>query len=353
MKKVSNSYDVIGTMSGTSTDGLDICFASFWWEENSWKYQIIEAVTIPYPDDWQEKLKNLTTLSGLALAQTNVDLGLYMGQCIDAFMNEHQIKPDFIASHGHTVFHQPEKKLTVQIGSGAHIRAITQLPVVCDFRVGDVALGGQGAPLVPIGDALLFTDYLYCLNLGGIANISFDVNGKRIAYDICPANIVLNELSGRKGKPYDEFGELARSGKIIASLLEQLNNLAFYAGKPPKSLGREWIEKNIFPLLSENLQVEDLSATFCEHIALQISTNCKQSGKMLVTGGGTYHQFLIERIQFHLPKITLVIPEKKIIDFKEALIFGFLGVLSARKETNCLSSVTGAISDSCCGVWYI
>jgi anhydro-N-acetylmuramic acid kinase len=267
------------------------------------------------------------------------------------FIEKNQIEATLIASHGHTVFHHPEKGLTVQIGHGAMLAKAAGLPVVNDFRILDIAYGGQGAPLVPAGDKLLFSDYRYCMNLGGFANISFDLNDRRIAFDICPVNIVLNELASRKGKPYDDRGAFARAGKLDLHLFDELNDLPYYKLLPPKSLGREWVEAFIFPLFEKHkLTVEDLLHTYSEHIAYQI--NKAASGiaaeKILVTGGGAYNQFLIERIAYFTHH-QLIIPHTDIIEYKEALIFAFLGLLRKLGKKNILGSATGASKNLCSG----
>ncbi|NQV03341.1 MAG: anhydro-N-acetylmuramic acid kinase, partial [Bacteroidia bacterium] len=267
---------------------------------------------------------------------------------------------------------------STQIGKGAAIAAETGLPVVCDFRSTDVALGGQGAPLVPIGDQLLFTDYHYCLNLGGFANISFVQEGKRIAYDICPANMVLNTLANQAGQAFDDNGNMARSGKILPGLLESLNHLSYYHQPAPKSLGKEWVESTINPLLDPLIQhpatlslrgaeaarepkqerrgnkIQDLLHTFCEHIAIQAGNNTgiNRVDKLLITGGGAMNSYLVERIR-HYAAPQIILPDLQTIHFKEALIFAFLGLLRWRNEINILSSVTGAKRDSVGGAIYL
>ena len=349
-------YDVIGLMSGTSLDGLDIAHCRFETEANLWRYEIVQAETIAYSSDWKQKLSTAESLDALAFQQLHVDYGFYLGQRVSDFIVKHSIQANLVASHGHTVFHQPEKRLTVQIGSGSSLASKCKLPVACDFRVMDVAHAGQGAPLVPIGDQLLFQEYDFCLNLGGFANVSYEYKGKRIAYDICPVNIVMNALSAGIGKSFDEDGALAREGMISHYLLTELNQLAFYKIAPntPKSLGKEWVLQMINPLLDlYEVSQEDALRTFCEHIAFQVakSLNDKPKGKLLVTGGGAYNSFLVECIRKQL-RHELVIPDKKTIEFKEALIFAFLGVLRVRGEVNCLKSVTGAFADSCGGVLH-
>lgn len=350
------NYNVIGLMSGTSLDGLDIAFCRFTVDNSVWTYEIVCAQTIAYPENWKQTILSLEKTDALTFQQVHADYGHYLGGLVSEFIMRNNIKADFVASHGHTIFHQPDKKLTVQIGAGSAIASKCNLPVVCDFRTLDVALGGQGAPLVPIGDKMLFPEYDFCLNLGGFANVSYQHNGVRIAYDICPVNIVMNTIAEKKGKPFDENGAMAKEGILSGYLLNEFNQLGFYKMIPdsPKSLGKEWVIKNINPLIEQyEISDEDLLRTFCEHIAFQIGKSLKNKpkGKILVTGGGAYNTFLIECIQQHTEH-QLVIPDKKTIEYKEALIFAFLGVLRTRNGVNCLKSVTGASRDNCGGTVY-
>jgi anhydro-N-acetylmuramic acid kinase len=356
MTNAGTYYNVIGLMSGTSLDGVDIGFCRFCINENKWTYEIIRAETIAYSANWKQALLNCEKTDALTFQQTHTNYGFYLGKLVTDFIKKYNIKVDFVSSHGHTIFHQPEKKLTVQIGSGSAIAAECNLPVVCDFRSLDVALGGQGAPLVPIGDKLLFSEFDFCLNLGGFANISYQYNDQRIAYDICPTNIVMNAICTTIGKEYDNEGALARNGIINEQLLQELNQLSFYQLPldSPKSLGKEWVLKNINPLLKNyNLTEADILRTFCEHAALQIvkTINNKPSGKLLITGGGAYNTFFIELIKKQTSH-QVIIPAKNTIEFKEALIFAFLGVLRMRNEINCLKSVTGALHNNCGGAIY-
>ncbi len=347
-------FNVIGVMSGTSLDGVDIAYCTFTYSNRKWSYKIICAETIDYPDEWINRLHTLDNESAFTFVQTHIDYGHFLGQLIHKFSSRNNLSPDFIASHGHTIFHQPEKKITSQIGDGAAIAACCGLPVVCDFRSMDVALRGQGAPLVPIGDKYLFSEYDLCLNLGGFSNISFEKNKKRIAFDICPVNIILNELSAICGKPFDYKGCLARKGNLNQPLLNELNNLSFYLLHPPKSLGKEWMINNFKPvLLKYQIPIEDKLNTVCEHIAFQIGNSTKHipSGKLLVTGGGALNDFLMERIKIYSIH-QVIIPDMNTIRFKEALIFAFLGVLRMIKKTNCINSVTGASKDNIGGAIY-
>ncbi|SHJ71968.1 anhydro-N-acetylmuramic acid kinase [Tangfeifania diversioriginum] len=353
MKPRSGSkYKVIGVMSGTSLDGLDLAAVEFYYNDGKWNFQITAAETVAYGHDWENRLRGSTELSGEKLILLHADYGRFLGKEIKWFMNATGFIPEIIASHGHTVFHQPEKYFTFQVGNGADIAAETGITTVADFRTGDVALGGQGAPLVPVGDRLLFSEYETCLNLGGFANISFEQNGKRIAFDICPANFILNDLVRKLGKPYDENGELGRQGTIDNQLLEKLNQLEFYAQNPPKSLGKEWMDSYFSPVTEEsNLSVQDKLRTAYEHIAIQIAKATPATGKVLVTGGGAFNTFLIEQLKTH-SSAEIIIPEKQIIDYKEALVFAFLGLLRHLGEVNCYASVTGASRDSSSGVIF-
>ncbi|HKL32856.1 MAG TPA: anhydro-N-acetylmuramic acid kinase [Tangfeifania sp.] len=347
-----NKYKVIGMMSGTSLDGLDLVAVEFQQNPEKWNFRIIEAETIAYSEDWENRLRSSTELSGEKLIQLHTDYGRFLGKEINRFIKNTGFIPEIIASHGHTVFHQPENHFTFQAGSGADIAAETGITTIADFRTGDVALGGQGAPLVPVGDRLLFSQYESCLNLGGFANISFEKEGKRVAFDICPVNFILNYLALQEGLPFDKDGELSKKGNVNKQLLNQLNNLPFYKQKPPKSLGKEWMDTQFFPVIKESgLSVQDKLRTAYEHIAIQIAHSTPEGGKMLVTGGGAFNTFLIDRIKKHSPA-EIFIPEKMIVDYKEALIFAFLGLLRQMGEINCYASVTGAIRDSSSGVVF-
>lgn len=337
-------------MSGTSLDGLDICYAKFS-RDNSWSFEIIKAETHPYSKEWTEKLSTAIKLSSDDLLSLNVEYGYFLGEKVNQFLQKNAIeKVEVIASHGHTVFHQPHRKFTLQIGDGKAIKSVTKKPVVYDFRSQDVILGGNGAPLVPIGDEFLFGNYDACLNLGGFSNISFRKDGKRIAFDISPINVVLNFFAEKLGKKYDESGNFARKGSINIEILEQLNSLDFYKKSHPKSLGIEFVNAEIFPLLN-NDSAENILATFTEHIAIQISKifNENHLKNVLITGGGTFNTYLIEKIS-EKSETKIIIPEEKIINFKEALIFAFMGVLRLRNEINVLASATGSQENHSSGI---
>jgi anhydro-N-acetylmuramic acid kinase len=342
-------------MSGTSTDGLDVALCRFWQDNNQqWQYQLLTAENFKYEANLRHKMAEANKMSALALAQFEVELSRIWAKNVNQFLAQQTVKPDLIALHGHTVFHCPEEGLTLQIGKGALIAEWCDITTVCDFRSGDVALGGQGAPLVPVGDELLFGQYEACLNLGGIANISYRNNEKRIAYDIVPCNMALNLLSGTLYLDYDPQGENAEKGAVNETLLNKLNKLSFYRLTGAKSLGKEWFESQFLPLLQEAiLSPEDKLRTVSVHIAAQISRKISQSkaSRILVTGGGAKNNFLIQLIQKKIDS-KLVIPEQVLVDYKEAIIFAFLGVLRLQGKINCLADVTGAQRDSCGGGIY-
>lgn len=354
IEKMKNEYYALGLMSGTSLDGLDLALCHFV-KTTKWNYKVIAAATIEYPEYLRAKLDKSIELSAYEFVKLDVDLGKFTGEQINAFLATQSISPDFIASHGHTTFHQPQIGLTSQIGSGATIAAYTEITTVCDFRTTDVALGGQGAPLVPIGDELLFEQYDACLNLGGISNISFRLNGIRTAFDVSPCNMALNYLANKINLPYDKDGENARKGNINTNLLNILNNIDFYKKEGAKSLGKEWFDAVFQPYIdSAEISVYDTLRTVTEHIAMQLETVLhKQNIKtLLVTGGGARNVFLIERLNAAKTR-KIIIPDSQTIDFKEAIIFAFLGVLRMRGEINCLRAVTGAKTDSCGGCIYL
>ena len=312
----------LGIMSGTSLDGLDMALCQFFYENHQWKYKIISCKTTDYNESFRQRLKEADMLNGLGLVELDREFAAHIGQQVKAFLQEVGVRPDFIASHGQTVFHQPERGITLQMGSGAVIAAATGIPTVCDFRTTDVALGGQGAPLVPIGDKLLFGGYEACLNLGGFCNISFDSGGRRVAFDIAPCNMLLNTLAARLGRPYDPNGIYARDGYMVDALTNALNALPYYAQRGAKSLGKEWFDREVVPLLDyEGAIPQDLLRTSVEHIAVQIGKilNDNNIKSVLVTGGGAKNSYLMDRIRWHAPNTMVVIPDEATVDFKETI----------------------------------
>ena len=345
-------WNVIGLMSGTSLDGVDIIFVRISKKEGKYDFNLIATDTIPYSTVWENNLRNAFSASKEEIEKLDISYGNYLGEVVNTFVEKHQISAiDFIASHGHTVFHKPNEGYTLQIGDGKTLRDTTGLKVICDFRTQDVDLGGQGAPLVPIGDQLLFSDFEYCLNLGGFANISFEKNKERIAFDICPVNIVMNHYVKQLGFDFDNNGEIARSGEVNTKLLNELNGLPFYSTPIPKSLGFEFVTSTIFPIIQKyHLSTADILRTFIAHCVIQISSclDNSNSSKVLITGGGAFNGFLISELQ-KATSSTIIIPSEEIINNKEALIFALLGVLRSENRVNCLSSVTGAVKDHSSG----
>lgn len=350
---LKENYNVIGVMSGTSLDGVDLAHIVLTFKGNKWSYTIYECKTIAYTNEWVSRLKAAVDFNDEELSVLNKEYTLLLGAIIKEFIAEHGLKGiDAVCSHGHTILHQPQKGITLQIGNLPEIASIVNQEVVCDFRVQDVKLGGQGAPLVPIGDRILFSDYGYCLNLGGFSNISFEEDGRRIAFDICAVNTVLNHYARMLGYEYDAGGSIAAGGNIIPSLFETLNDLDYYSQPYPKSLGFEFVKQTILPMMeAAEASPGDKLRTFTEHIAYQIANTIlyKGKGSLLITGGGAYNTFLIARLQQLLPFTQITVPDDKTIQFKEALIFALLGVLKLRGEHNVLSSVTGAAEDHSSG----
>jgi len=349
---MDNDKNILGIMSGTSLDGLDLTICSFWESGKKWIYRIHAAETIPYSGEWIKNLNSAPHLSGIDLLNLHQEYGQFIADNARKFIQTSGLDVDLISSHGHTVFHQPEAGFTMQAGDPQVIAISTGIRTAGDFRKMDILLGGQGAPLVPLGDQYLFGEYDFCLNLGGFANISYQPDEKRFARDVCPVNIILNYLAAELDLPYDRGGFAGRSGNVSEALLGRLNNIDYYHTTGPGSLGREWMEYEFMPVIRDfNLPVTDTLRTLYEHISFQIARQIRRGAKVLVTGGGAYNQFLIEKIR-EISRGNIIIPSKDLIEYKEALIFAFLGWLRLHEKINCFASVTGASRDSCCGVIY-
>jgi anhydro-N-acetylmuramic acid kinase len=355
LKNMKNNFKVIGLMSGTSLDGLDIACCDFSATESGWRYRIENAETIRYSTTWTSRLSTAHKLSSEELLALDSLYGTFLGDTCKNFINRHKIKADFIASHGHTVFHQPRRRFTYQLGNGNALHAASSLPVVYDFRSLDVMLGGEGAPLVPAGDKYLFSEYDVCLNLGGIANLSMDTNQTRLAFDVCFCNMPLNQLMAQVGKKFDKGGALAATGEVHPPLLSQLSKLYKKLYKKRPSLGRELFEEQVLPLLKgKKISLEDKLRTLIESTSREIIYAMQSSERdlsILCTGGGAFNSFLLSRlVEFGGDSRMFILPEEEVIKFKEALVFAFLGVLRISGQNNCLASVTGAKRDSSGGV---
>ncbi|EIJ39749.1 molecular chaperone [Galbibacter orientalis DSM 19592] len=350
MKK--ENYNVIGVMSGTSLDGIDLVNVYFE-KKDEWSFSVRSSKTVSYEENLRKRLKNAIHLNTSDLQKLDEEYTVFLAEIICGFIKEKQIETiDFVASHGHTVFHKPDEGQTYQIGNLPFIAEKVGEKVVCDFRVEDVELGGQGAPLVPIGDKLLFSEYNYCLNLGGFANVSVEKDGVYKAFDICAVNNVLNHYVSKLGFDYDDGGKIAASGNINEELLEELNSLAFYKKPYPKSLGIEWVESDVLPLIdSYKISEKDILRTYIAHTAFQVAQVLEPTARVLVTGGGAYNTFFIEQLKT-LSDAEIILPNNNTIEFKEAIIFGLLGVLKVRDEVNCMKSITGASKDHSSGKIY-
>lgn len=346
------TYEVVGVMSGSSLDGLDLAWCQLRLDRGRWTYNVREARTVPYDAAFRARLVQAMDGSAVELARLHRDLGRLIGTACRELVGE--LPAGLIASHGHTLFHKPEEGLTTQLGCGAQIAAASGITTVCDFRTMDVALGGQGAPLVPLGERLLFPDHTAFLNIGGICNIALHQADRVIGYDVCIGNQALNELAGEAGMAYDAGGTVARSGRVDAALVEALNALPFHHQAPPRSLGREWYARALRPLvLDTRIPLADRLASVVEHIAEQLAYALEPAqGPVLVTGGGAHNSFLVERLQA-LARVPVEVPEPKLVDYKEAVIFALLGVLRMRGEATALASVTGAGKDSVGGAVYV
>jgi len=348
------NYYVIGLMSGTSIDGVDLVYANFFYDKH-WSFKILRSKTYEYDIDWQNILKNLADKDLDSIKLIDKNYTILLSEYILKFIGEFSIKQiDFISSHGHTALHDPSNSITYQIGNLKELSDYIGLKVICDFRAQDIKLGGQGAPLVPVGEKYIFPEYDNLINLGGFANITIKSNNNLTAYDICPVNIVFNHLSNLRHLKYDDKGKIALSGKLNFELFNCLQSLDYYKQVSPKSLGVEWVNKNILPIISSfsEIPLEDLLNTFSKHFASQIAINIKSAKKTLITGGGAYNDYLIQNI-IDLTESEIIIPSSEIIEYKEALIFGFLGVLKDLNINNCYSSVTGATKDHSSGNIFI
>lgn len=361
------TYKAIGLMSGSSLDGLDIAFCEFQIDnKNLIDWKLLKAETIPFSEKWQGRLVHLPQQDALIYAKTHAYLGHYFGDLVNDFLEKHQVEPDFIASHGHTIFHYPNKRMTAQIGDGAALAASTGYPVIADFRTQDIALDGEGTPLAPTADKFLFQGYDFYMNIGGIANISCNANGKMIAFDIGGANQVLNGLAQLADMEFDDDGQLAATGEIENVLLNELNNIPYFAHPYPKSLDNQWVFNNLLKkYLEYEAPVENRLRTACEQLAIQTVLSIEQiiqkealekdQYQMLVTGGGVLNSFLMENIRTACNEkidLEIVIPEKEVIEFKEAALMALLGVLRVENIPNCMASVTGAKRDTIGGAIY-
>jgi anhydro-N-acetylmuramic acid kinase len=346
--------NIIGVMSGTSLDGVDLAFCSFDEVGNQLNYKILHTKAIDYSTEWKQKLQQLPQASAKEFVATDHEFGRYLGDLIKEFCHETQVMPAAIGSHGHTIFHEPQLGYTSQIGNPNAIYGQCEIPVIADFRSLDVAFGGIGAPLVPIGDQLLFANHI-CVNLGGIANLSYFKNEKAVAYDVSPFNLLLNEIARQIGQTYDKGGQFASTGEVDSLLFKQLNDVAYYEQYLPKSLDKSWVEQVFFPLINNSvISLADKQRTIIEHLVVQLNQELTKAvtetnQAVLFTGGGTHNSFFIERLK-QIACYEIVVPNKEVIDFKEALIFAFLAYRKLTNQYNVIAQVTGATKNVISGV---
>ena len=353
-----SKFEIVGLMSGTSLDGLDITHSIFSKVDGKWTFRLQNAMTFPYSEELRNSLSEAKTLSLSSLQQLDKHFGRELGRLVLQFLKEKKINAnaiDAIASHGQTILHQPNNGFSLQIGCGTSLAFVTGIPVINDFRNKDIIAGGQGAPLVPIGDKLLFSDLADAfLNLGGFCNLTFkNTLGDWKAFDVSPCNLPLNRLAEQKGKSYDKNGDWAREGTVDFFLLDLLNKIPYYTIDSAKSLGTEWLDESFYPLIKFSKNTHDNLCTIVEHVAFQISKALENKSikKLLVTGGGAHNSYLIERLK-HYCSSEIILPDKEIVDFKESIIFGFLGALYLAKEFNNIPSATGASKNVIGGVYH-
>ena len=352
---MEESVHCIGLMSGTSMDGVDLAHCTFTHNNGQWHFQMNAAECMPYPEVWQKRLVHLSEQNAEVFAKTNVYYGHFLGQCVQQFAENNQLTEttDLVSSHGQTVFHNPARGYTIQIGHGAAIAKECNLPVVCDLRTSDMAYRGQGAPIVPFGEQLLFPSHKQFVNIGGITNVSLHSENSVIGYDVCMGNLLLDAIAETMGQSFDRSGLLAQSGKVNQNLLSQLNDHDFFEKPPPKSLDAEEVINTFFPIvMASPLSNADRMATLVEHIAIQLAANLNKEFPVLLTGGGALNNYLVTRIEAHFEN-EIIVPEQQLIEFKEALIIALLGVLRLQKQPNVLSSVTGAEKNTINGAVYL
>jgi anhydro-N-acetylmuramic acid kinase len=369
MKK---TYFGIGLMSGSSLDGLDVALCKFegvagprGFELSDW--QLLEAATLPFSASWSERLRRLPAAGAFDLVKAHAEFGHYLGTLVNDFFTDKKVcssSVDFIASHGHTIFHNPAAGLTLQIGDGAALAASTGCQVVCDFRSSDIAHGGQGAPLAPMADKMLFRGYDFYLNIGGIANITCQNGEKFVAFDITGANQVLNAIAAELGLPYDAEGKLAASGQVLKPLLKLLNSLPYFSNPYPKSLSNQWVQDQLVAACRQYpAPAADRLRTACQHVAEKLADSIRQvitaenlqkeRFRLLATGGGALNQFLMNCMRQQCgAALEIVVPDEYTVNFKEACLMALLGLMRLEGLPNCIASVTGARQDAIGGAVY-
>lgn len=361
------SSDILGVMSGSSMDGLDLAFIRLNTEVGkpgllSASYELLHGATMPIPEELLNQLKYSSKLDALSLLTLDQDFGSWAGKAIDTAIKQTSFSPSLIGFHGHTVFHFPDRKVSFQLGHGAVLSAYTQLPVVTDFRSQDMALGGQGAPMVSIAEKWLWPDYSGFLNLGGICNIT--LKKTKEAYesaDIWVCNQILNHLAREVGHSYDDRGLIAAKGLPIDELIEALLLAEWFEKKAPKSLDNSYLYEEVIPLFNKyrdystgdklHSAVIVIAKAIANHVNAVYHSEAIQGGIML-TGGGALNDFLVEKIRAELT-CDIFLPDLETIQFKEAIMVAFAGWLRWRGLPNFIKEATGAKSDAIGGVLHI
>jgi anhydro-N-acetylmuramic acid kinase len=348
---------ILGAMSGSSLDGLDLAICSF---TDQSIFTIHNSTTIELPLDLRTKLKNFSTLNAFQIADLDAYFALFSAHSIRDFTNNWIGGISLVVSHGHTLYHNPANAVSWQIGNGGIIAAVTGIDTLCDLRVQDVALGGQGAPLAALVDLNLFKDYTGLLNLGGIANITINQSNTVYSWDISPCNQVFNHLAQKEGKEFDKGGSIARSGKILMELIHKWQENTYFSQMPPKSMDNTWVKENYIKEIDKIDQpVKILMASFAEFVAIQLSKDLKSldlnPGKILVTGGGAFNAHFISRLKVHLSPLNWVVEvaEESLINYKEAMLMAYMGHRYINKKTNTISTATGAEKDLISGALYL
>lgn len=359
------NYHVLGVMTGSSLDGVDIVYTKITASEKKYSYEILMTDCVKMPAKWKLRISQLVLQNAVTYLKTSAFFGQFLGEILLDFITRNQIENqlDFIASHGQTIFHQPENKFSSQIGDGSVIAAITGFPVICDFRSVDVALGGQGAPVAPIANKLFYPEYSLFLNLGGIGNLAANINGKYVAFDFTAVNLILDKIAKELELEYDDEGKIAAFGNFSETLFDSLNHSIYYNKSYPKSLSGGWVSKVMLPIISRSpLSHADKLHTVVYHVAYQLKNaismieakeniSFSKNDKMLATGGGVFNRFLMQIIQEKIG-VSVTIPDHQIIKFNEAVLMALMGVMRVRQETNIMSSVTGATYDTIGGAIY-
>ncbi len=371
---------VIGLMSGTSCDGLDVALISVKQDQGLTDFKLLKAKSFPYSENLQRELKNLPQVRknpAYNISQFNFYLAQTWAEMINDFLKENELTASeitLIASHGQTVWHQSEPlqfvdrpvRSTLQIGDPSVLAKLTGIPVIGDFRVGDMAFEGQGAPLIPYFDFVFFSRFkkkILAINIGGIANFTFipddgDLN-KVTGFDTGPGNMLLDQaMIDLFGRPFDVNGETAFKGQLSDELLKYLLKIDSYINMPPpKSTGREFYGKDFYFKIkkfakNKNISPADIIHTLSFYTVMAIQTNYSSfvapkygmPDMVVVSGGGAFNRFILEQLQIQFGDIPVYNSEEMGVnsEFKEAIGFAVLGWSTLLGKPSNVPGVTGA-----------